>query len=105
MAQLHKSRETLFSTKDRSAIIRECLHSGAWEGARKRFSIHFMYDKHAPIGAQIVWGVAIHRKWVQGTSANVFDAMNAVENKVANRSLDAREAKMAVLKFEEANNV
>jgi len=104
MTVARQLREALFSTKDRSVVIRELLHGvGSWEGARRRFKIHFMYDKHAPTGQQIVWGVAIHRRWVQGTAGTVFDAMSCVESKVNNRSLDAREAKMAALKFEEEN--
>ncbi len=91
-------KRILFTVKDRTVITKACIHEGGWEGSRKGFKIHFTYDKTAPEGQKIVWGVAISRRWKQGTAGTVFDSMQLVESRVANRALDAREGKLAAEK-------
>ncbi len=104
-------KRILFTVKDRSVITRACVHEGMWEGVRRGYSIHFTYDKEAPEGQKIVWGVCFkskpkrrggfaNRQWHQGTAPMVSDAMACVEQKVANRALDTRLNNLAKLEAE-----
>ena len=82
----------LFTVKDRSIITKECIHSAErwWKGTRKGFSITIMYSPELPEASRIEWSVCIKRKWHEGKCSMISEAMELVEQKVANRDLDAR---------------
>ncbi len=84
----------LFTIKDRSVITRECLHSDehSWKGSRRGFSIVIQYNAAEPAATRINWQVCLKRKWHEGFCAMISDAMACVEQKVANRDLDARQS-------------
>ena len=95
-------RETLFSVRDRSLILKALHSAGAWEGSRKGFMVHFTLDRHAPKGQELAWGVCINRRWIQDTTSTVFDAVQCIEQKVNNKEWDARVEKLAAMEEEEA---
>lgn len=86
----------LFTVKDRSVITKEVLHSAEnwWTGSRKGFSIQISYRKDFPEDQKVRWRVCINRKWKEGTTSTIFDAMQSVESKIANRDWDERKERM-----------
>jgi hypothetical protein len=88
-----KEGKSLFSVADRSVITKALTDPyglNRWDGTRKGFLVELAYHKDWAIGAQICWGVCIKRHWKKGTSCLISEAMQLIEQKVANRDWDAR---------------
>lgn len=86
-----------FTPKERGSITRKFMallkdsdKTEAHIAASKRGHRYTVDYNPLAVNQPICWSVCVNRHWVSGNSPSVFDALESIAQKIANKELDRR---------------